>query len=454
MKRTPISSSLRQRTYSSNEPSLDHSPSIVRAGLSRNMAPSRRHSTEDGRSGSRPHAPPKRVAHRIDVEGRRRSSTPGISRGRRSATPTIPPQHPRVSFSRRKDGTINNQVSRYNIHDTPQESASPLLSTSRRSLRDSIDWPPPPPPLTKSVKSSEEDKKLSARPKPNIAQEILSFSAAPAPPPRPHQSRRYGTLEVEELDELKDSAPTLQPPSMRRASDGVREVRPKSTPHRRASMDWPPPPPPPLTLSAKSTDKNKNLSTIFQRNAVLEDLPFSTLPAPPSRFQEFRRQSLLTVEALDELKYPAPTPKPPNKNSRSDKESSQQPHPMYSGARSDYFLGDTAKCPTHMIIESDPGVALEKVSQLKNYDYAFIKRSDGSWTYAIVANRYHSNNDGEDFIMFVLDEAGCTKIIKKKQWANFVRCSADNLTDGSVPMNISIDFNEEDKSIISSISFY
>lgn len=323
-----------------------------------------------------------------------------------------------------------------------------------------MDWPPPPPPpLADSIKTTDEKKNISRTFQPN-GDVDLPFPAASAPPPRAQQARSHSMLEREELDDMKVPASTSQFPSNRRGSDGAQTSRPKiTTHHRRKSTNWPPPPPPPpLTNSVKTTDEKKNISTIFQKNGAV-DLPFSTAPAPPSRSRQSRRHSMLELEELDDVKDPVLAPQLPSGRRRSDGEcikkgSREEEHPMYSGARSDYFLGDIARCPTHMITESCPQVAFEKVSELKNYDFAFIKRSDGSWTYAIVAHRYHSHTDDEDFIMFVLDEAGSTKEIKQKQWANFVRCVAGDTVNHSIPMNISVDFNKEDSSIISSISFH
>jgi negative regulator of sigma E activity len=94
-------------------------------------------------------------------------------------------------------------------------------------------------------------------------------------------------------------------------------------------------------------------------------------------------------------------------------------------ARQDYHLGDLAQCPSHMMIEPCPQAALEKASQLRNYDFAFIKRSNESWTYAILAHRHLANFDSsEEHMVFVMNKRGSTKIIKKKHWASYVRCVA------------------------------
>jgi hypothetical protein len=48
-----------------------------------------------------------------------------------------------------------------------------------------------------------------------------------------------------------------------------------------------------------------------------------------------------------------------------------------------------------MIIQDDPQEAFSQVSRLKQHDFAFIKRTDGLWTYAILAHRY-VDDEGEE----------------------------------------------------------
>lgn len=61
---------------------------------------------------------------------------------------------------------------------------------------------------------------------------------------------------------------------------------------------------------------------------------------------------------------------------------------------------------------------------MKNYEFAFIKRTDGSWTYAILAYR-STSQDEEEFMTFVMNEEGSTKIIRMRHWAEYVRCVAE-----------------------------
>ncbi|KAL3786243.1 hypothetical protein ACHAWO_009519 [Cyclotella atomus] len=55
------------------------------------------------------------------------------------------------------------------------------------------------------------------------------------------------------------------------------------------------------------------------------------------------------------------------------------------------------------------------IGQLCHLDAAFVRRSDGSWTYAIMADRTH------DAIRFVVNEKGSTKSYPQKLWGSSVR---------------------------------
>jgi hypothetical protein len=53
------------------------------------------------------------------------------------------------------------------------------------------------------------------------------------------------------------------------------------------------------------------------------------------------------------------------------------------------------------------------------YSFAFVLRSSGYWTYAIVANRQVIK--GQEAIRFVVDKNGSTKILKRRHWARYIR---------------------------------
>ena len=102
------------------------------------------------------------------------------------------------------------------------------------------------------------------------------------------------------------------------------------------------------------------------------------------------------------------------------------------GFRFDYALGDTARVASHMIIETNPERAIDSIGTLVNHDFAWVKRTDGTYTYSILAYR-SSSSDGaneaeegqaEEYMTFVLNNLGVTKIISKSLWGRCIRLVA------------------------------
>lgn len=98
-------------------------------------------------------------------------------------------------------------------------------------------------------------------------------------------------------------------------------------------------------------------------------------------------------------------------------------------ASSYYSIGDKMRSPSHMIIEPTYEQATEAVTTLQKHDYAFVKRGDGSYSYAILACRSsldtnlavaeedNGDNNEEEFMIFVMD----TKKIHRKHWCDKIR---------------------------------
>ena len=90
------------------------------------------------------------------------------------------------------------------------------------------------------------------------------------------------------------------------------------------------------------------------------------------------------------------------------------------GFRKDYSLGETTRSRCHMIIEPT-----SVVSSLKKHDFAFVKRSDGSYSYAILACRLmepiKGTNNTEECMTFVMSDVGATKIVRKSNWSEYIR---------------------------------
>jgi len=100
--------------------------------------------------------------------------------------------------------------------------------------------------------------------------------------------------------------------------------------------------------------------------------------------------------------------------------------PQLFGFREDYALGETAREPSHVIVESNPEKAMEAVNSLSKHDFAFVKRSDGLFSYAILGFRSDEGATTQspshnDSMTFVLSGTGCTKMLKRCQWVEFVR---------------------------------
>ncbi len=109
--------------------------------------------------------------------------------------------------------------------------------------------------------------------------------------------------------------------------------------------------------------------------------------------------------------------------------------------RSRYTLGETLLV-AHDIVQ-EKAINEDMVNNLQVNDYAFVKRSDQSWTYAHLIKRYnvggqngidngkatssgleHSFEENEVMI-FALDHSGQrTKSFTKKKWAKFIKCES------------------------------
>ena len=99
----------------------------------------------------------------------------------------------------------------------------------------------------------------------------------------------------------------------------------------------------------------------------------------------------------------------------------QQKPTRQLGYRPDYKLGQTVRSASHIKIPTSSQNAMQQVSTLMKYDFAFIKRSNGLYSYAILAYRTTHDNDKGESLTFVMDDKGCTKMIRKKYWCEYIR---------------------------------
>ncbi len=97
------------------------------------------------------------------------------------------------------------------------------------------------------------------------------------------------------------------------------------------------------------------------------------------------------------------------------------------GFRADYSLGERIRSGSHMSIEQSPDLAYDAVNALQKNDRAFIKRSDGTFSYAMVVDRHVKNND--EVLVFMVNSSKSTKSFPSKFWSDFIRCVAPTKDD-------------------------
>lgn len=102
-------------------------------------------------------------------------------------------------------------------------------------------------------------------------------------------------------------------------------------------------------------------------------------------------------------------------------------------AHKTYRLGEAARSTSDLLMYS-PGETsgnqsdyFRIISSLNTFDFAFIKRSNGQFTYAILADRFidkdrkHGGRRDEECMRFVLSSKGTTKVIRRKFWLEMIR---------------------------------
>ena len=99
--------------------------------------------------------------------------------------------------------------------------------------------------------------------------------------------------------------------------------------------------------------------------------------------------------------------------------------PRCRGYRGDYALGDTVRALTHMLVPPSAAHAARASRSLRVNDFAFVKRSDGSFSYGILAYRCrvpfrrHAKDAVvmEECLVFAVSGDGATKMVREKQGA-------------------------------------
>ena len=164
---------------------------------------------------------------------------------------------------------------------------------------------------------------------------------------------------------------------------------------------------------------------------------------------------------------PATTTKPTNKD-RNELPLPQSPlvrEHRHKGFRRDYQLGDALRSPSDAIAPYTEAQAFLAASALENYDFAFVKRSNGSFYYAILAYRstelVHKGHGKAmvECMNFVMSGDGATKKVAQGNWTKCVRlptkeCPDDLPSRHQPPIRVisCVPQMEDDYSMISNVS--
>jgi len=161
----------------------------------------------------------------------------------------------------------------------------------------------------------------------------------------------------------------------------------------------------------------------------------------------------------DKSKNPNPSSSNNNDGDDGDDDGGNQSNSRPSSpTKPKYRLGEIARSPRDMIIHRSNSEAIHSASLLQKHEHAFLKRSNGAWTCALLADKtfqpknapstrahWHTEDELtagempelEECMLFVINEDGATKIIKQRHWGKFVRRSRKDDDDD--------DDNDDDK---------
>lgn len=145
------------------------------------------------------------------------------------------------------------------------------------------------------------------------------------------------------------------------------------------------------------------------------------LPIPPPPFCQ-RKHETHSRNGVDTYS---------KENHEEEEELPNEVHILNARVALKYVLGE----PLHSHHDSLPEGSKENnnaVCNLKKHDFAFVMRSDRTWSYAILAERYShprcadgnkdKSEDMEGAMTFVIDPLGRTKKIRQKYWGKCIRC--------------------------------
>lgn len=103
-------------------------------------------------------------------------------------------------------------------------------------------------------------------------------------------------------------------------------------------------------------------------------------------------------------------------HAKKEKTSKEAPEKAAMSETSAYKLGDEGR-RRDMIKENDKEASISRISKFQKGDPAFIRRTDGAWTFA----RVKSIAAQKDIAYFVVNSSGSTKSYKSKYWHSHIR---------------------------------
>ena len=181
-----------------------------------------------------------------------------------------------------------------------------------------------------------------------------------------------------------------------------------------------------------------------------------TVSFGPSKDQLQQLRNSTQTQYDQQLNHNNSMPDLHNNNNHHPQSSHSNPQQrQHMGYRPDYKLGQVARSPSHLLIpptstnnnnNKSKLNYMNQIATLLKHDFAFVKRSSGLYSYAILAYRTNpsskgGNNNRDDYyngeyeykeegMAFVMDDNGSTKMIRKKHWYEYIRLvSMDDLSD-------------------------
>mmetsp|Transcript_20601 Transcript_20601/g.38906 ORF Transcript_20601/g.38906 Transcript_20601/m.38906 type:complete len:326 (+) Transcript_20601:306-1283(+) len=173
-----------------------------------------------------------------------------------------------------------------------------------------------------------------------------------------------------------------------------------------------------VTRRTNKKQRHRRLTTGTESTLVMDvDVSKKQSSENQQRQREQQRRHLANTELTENIESPS-----------QERSNVANVAHQISGYRSDYSLGDTLRSASHVITEPTPEQAIQSVDSLKTHDFAFVKRSNGLHSFAILAHRSMepTKRADEDAAMgecmnFVIDDSGSTKMVRRSHWSRSIR---------------------------------